>query len=59
MKQNARLNRANFPAVTSSGVAMETFTQQIAVLGGIVIAAALLASTVVPVLGPLVRFVMP
>ena len=38
---------------------MDTYTQQIAILGGIVIAAALLAATVLPVIGPLVRFAMP
>ena len=37
---------------------METYTQHIAILGGIVIGVALVAATVVPVLGPLVRFVM-
>jgi len=38
---------------------VQTYTQHIAILGGIVIGVALLAATIAPVLGPLVRFGMP
>jgi len=38
---------------------MQTYTQQIAFLGGIVIGVVVLAAAVVPVLGPILRFGMP
>ena len=38
---------------------MQTYTQHIAILGGIVIGAALLAGTIAPVLGPIVRAGLP
>jgi hypothetical protein len=38
---------------------MQTYTQQVAFLGGIFIGAVVLVAALAPVLGPIVRFAMP
>jgi hypothetical protein len=47
------------PVVTTAGVAVQTYTQQVVFLGGIFIGAVVLVGVIVPVLGPIVQLHLP